>query len=62
MLGLFIFVISIALIYHALDSAQRKQGGRPLKQSPVIGCSCLFLIVFLVAIISIVAILEAVSS
>ena len=54
MLGIFIFIIVIAVIYYDLESSQKKQGGKPLAKSPVIriGCGCLILIIALAFLIS----------
>ena len=54
MLGIFIFIIVIAVIYDDLENSQKKQGGKPLAKSPVIrmGCGCLTLIIALAFLIS----------
>ncbi len=54
MLGFFIFIIAIAVIYNSLEHSQKKQGGKPLTKSPVIrtGCGCLTLIIAIAFLIS----------
>ena len=54
MLGFFIFIIVIAVIYNSLEYSQKKQGGKPLAKSPVIrtGCGCLILIIAIAFLIS----------
>ena len=51
MLGIFVFIIVIAVIYYELENSQKKQGGKPLAKSPVIriGCGCLTLIIAIAA-------------
>lgn len=53
MLGIFIFIIVIEVIYYELENSQKKQGGKPLAKSPVIrtGCGCLMLIIAIVFLI-----------
>ena len=47
MLGFILFIIIVVGIYSNLESTQRKQGGKPLKDSSIIrgGCGCILILI-----------------
>ena len=48
MLGMLIFIIVVAGIYSSLEAEQKKQGGKPLTESPIIRFGCGFVIFLLI--------------